>query len=72
MKEHMELRLNETLAEAKRHHQSYIEMREQYNNYIEGRINIMYKKIIETKGGEGNNSVRGTPGGSAQMQSIKA
>ena len=64
MKEHMELRLNETLAEAKRHHQLYLEMRDQYNNYIEGRINIMYKKIAEAGKSDGNSSSR-TPGGSS-------
>ena len=55
----MELRLNETLAEAKRHHQSYIDIRDQYNNYIEGRINIMYQKLLESSGNDGNKSVRG-------------
>ena len=38
-KDYMELRLQETLAEARRHHQSYMDIREQYNSFVEGRIN---------------------------------
>ena len=40
-KEMMEKRLSETLQEAKRHYTSYIEIRDQYNNFVEGRINKM-------------------------------
>ena len=43
MKEYMELRLQETLAEAKRHYQSYVDIREQYNSFVSGRINQMCK-----------------------------
>ena len=43
MKEYMELRLQETLAEAKRHYQSYVDIREQYNQFVSGRINQMCK-----------------------------
>ena len=35
----MELRLAETLAEAKRHYESYMDIRDQYNAFLEGRIN---------------------------------
>lgn len=35
----MELRLQETLAEAKRHYNSYVDIREQYNSFVQGRIN---------------------------------
>ena len=41
----MELRLNETLAEAKRHYHSFVDIRNQYNNFIEGRINLMVEHI---------------------------
>jgi hypothetical protein len=41
----MELRLNETLAEAKRHYQSFVDIRNQYNNFIEGRINLMVEQM---------------------------
>ena len=59
-KDYMELRLNETMAEAKRHYQSYIDIRNQYNNFIEGRINTMVDQMKKLDGG------------SAKSQSIKA
>jgi len=37
----MELRLQETMAEAKRHYQSYMDIRQQYNAFVEGRLNQM-------------------------------
>jgi hypothetical protein len=57
----MELRLSETMAEAKRHYQSYMEIRSQYNNFIEGRIN---KMVDHCK----NSANKDTP----QMNSIKS
>lgn len=47
-KEHMELRLSETLAEGKRHYQSYMNMRDQYNSFVEGRLNKMYDYIVKS------------------------
>jgi len=35
----MDLRLQETMAEAKRHYSTYMDMREQYNSFVEGRLN---------------------------------
>jgi hypothetical protein len=42
----MEARLAETLAEARRHHKSYMDIREQYNNFVEGRINSMITNLL--------------------------
>ena len=39
----MELRLSETMAEAQRHYKSYQDIREQYNNFVEGRLNTLFK-----------------------------
>jgi hypothetical protein len=47
VKEHLELRLQETLEEAKRHHNSYISIRDQYNNFIEGRVNQMVEACLK-------------------------
>jgi uncharacterized protein (DUF3084 family) len=47
LKELMEVRLEETLGEAKRHYQSYVDIREQYNSFVNGRINQMFKHVIE-------------------------
>ena len=41
MKEHLELRLTETLNEAKRHYESFINIRDQYNTFVDGRVNQM-------------------------------
>jgi len=60
-KEQMELRLSETMAEAKRHYQSYVDIRSQYNSFVEGRINQM---VDHCK----NNPSKDTPG----MNSIKS
>lgn len=57
----MELRLSETMAEAKRHYQSYVDIRSQYNSFIEGRINQMVEHCK-------NNNAKDTPG----MNSIKS
>lgn len=43
LKELMELRLSETMAEAKRHYQSYTDMRDQYNTFVEGRMNQLFQ-----------------------------
>lgn len=48
-KDYMESRLQETLAEARRHHQSYMDIREQYNSFVEGRINQMIKNLETNK-----------------------
>ena len=37
-----ELRLEETMKESKRHHNNYVELRNQFNNFLEGRINQMF------------------------------
>ena len=67
----MEARLAETMAEARRHHQSYVEIREQYNNFIEGRINSMMNTMLGAEANAGNQSSRynsNTP----KMNSLKA
>jgi len=46
-KEFMEVRLSETMAEAKRHYESFKDMRTQYNSYVEGRINKMATFLVE-------------------------
>lgn len=61
----MDLRLQETLAEAKRHYQSYMDIREQYNTFVDGRLNRMYKLLTEGNQNKGNTSSRGTPGPSS-------
>jgi hypothetical protein len=71
-KEYMEARLAETMAEARRHHQSYIEIREQYNAFIDGRINSMINTVLGTEATAttGNQSSRysNTP----KMNTLKA
>ena len=47
LKELMELRLQETLAEAKRHYNSYVDIREQYNSFVQGRINQVFKQVYD-------------------------
>ena len=47
IKEYMELRLQETLAEAKRHYNSYVDIREQYNSFVQGRINQTFNSVYE-------------------------
>lgn len=44
----LELRLTETLAEAKRSYDSYISMREQYNAFLQGRINQLMDYCLNT------------------------
>ena len=44
--EHYELRLKETLEEAKRHYESYIAIRDQYNSFLQGRINLMMETCL--------------------------
>ena len=65
----MEKRLSETLEEAKRHYQSYIDIRDQYNNFVEGRINKMIEQSMNNTN-VGNQSNR-TPGTGMSVNNIK-
>lgn len=47
-KEYMEARLQETLSEAKRHYQSYLDIRDQYNSFLQGRINKTFTALLES------------------------
>lgn len=58
----MEMRLSETMAEAKRHHQSYMDIRQQYNSFLEGRLNQMIDHCKSTD----------TPSSSIKSNKIKA
>ena len=40
--ETMELRYKKTMKESKRHHNNYVELRNQFNNFLEGRINLFF------------------------------
>ena len=64
----MEVRLQETMSEAKRHYQSYMDIREQYNRFVEGRLNIMIKHLQES--GTNNNMRSGS--NKATMGGLKA
>lgn len=61
----MEVRLQETMAEAKRHHQSYLDMRQQYNNFVESRLNQM---VDHCK----NSAAHETPSNSIKSNKIKS
>jgi hypothetical protein len=43
-----ELRLEETMKESKRHHNNYVELRNQFNNFLEGRINQMFIQLQQS------------------------
>jgi hypothetical protein len=58
IKLHLEARLKETLEEAKRHYESYMTMRDQYNQFVEGRINQMVEKCMSKDQKEVINSVK--------------
>lgn len=61
-----EIRLQETLAEAKRHHKNYVELRDQYNDFVDGRLNKMIDAVL------GNNLSHASPDLSARSMSNKA
>jgi hypothetical protein len=46
IEDHLNDRLKETLAEAKRHFKNYQDMRAQHNDFIEGRLNKFVEYLM--------------------------
>lgn len=47
VKDHLELRLQETLEEAKRHYQNYTSMRDEHNRFLESRLNKLVEVCLQ-------------------------
>lgn len=70
--EHLEIRLKETLEEAKRHYQSYISIRDQYNVFIEGRVNAMVESCLKNnKQSDPSYSIKSNKAKSDMIQTYK-
>lgn len=72
VKEHLELRLKETLEEAKRHYSSYIKIRDEYNSFLESRINTVVEACTKLKPNDPTNSVKASKAKADLIQMMRA
>lgn len=67
----MDIRLEETMAEAKRHYQSYLDIRQQYNCFVEGRLNQMIDHCKTTNDTPSSSSIKSNKIKSDLIQTLK-
>ena len=69
--DHLESRLKESLKEAQRHYDKFVDMREQYNSFVEGRINQLTEQCLARDARDPINSARQTKAKSDITQQLR-